>query len=388
MAVVAAPARCVDPGDACAVWRGGIVMPDGWEGVIGAASGTTAGTTDGSEAESRALPVESGDSASQQAAQVEGITSRDIGLRAAGCTKTDGSSDKGRVRWAKLGFAAGAANLCLIFYWLGYSRSTFYRLYTAESMILFSARWVTFKREKKHYYMFDFCYAANALLMLFLWGWPQCVWLHKVLFAYNAGPLAWSIVAFQNSIVFHSLYEWTSLLIHWYPMLVSWVLRWDEGSCELYSTCDVTTAGWWEWTNVAERWSWNDLFELGVLPMAPYLVWATLYYLKIFVISSKKIEQRGYETLYKYTTTEHALCKKVIHRYPLRLQPLAYMGYHSLLCWSSMAISVIFWYFPWVHTGLILVTTGASFWNGASYYLEASVVLEDSQACGAKDKRK
>lgn len=36
----------------------------------------------------------------------------------------------------------------------------------------------------------------------------------QVLFAYNAGPLAWSIVVFQNSIVFHSIYEVSLLICH------------------------------------------------------------------------------------------------------------------------------------------------------------------------------
>lgn len=312
-------------------------------------------------------------------AQASWVTNSPVKVRAAtaddaSSPKTHGNEPEKLLRRDKLAFVLGSANLCLIFYWLGYSKKTFYLLYTVESIILFSIRWVNFRREKKHYYMFDFCYAVNALLLAFLWIWPQCARLHKVLFAYNAGPLAWSIVVFQNSIVFHSLYEWTSLFLHWYPMLVSWTLRWDKSFCSLYSTCDASGTKWWKWISAYERWSWGDVFDLAVLPMAPYFVWAFLYYLKIFVISSKRIEQRGYETLYKYMISDNeGMCGKVMHRFPTRFQPLIYMMFHCMLCWFSMAISVFFWYFPVVHTGLILLTTGTSFWNGASHYLEATV---------------
>ena len=70
----------------------------------------------------------------------------------------------------------------------------------------------------------------------------------------------------------------------------------------------------WKWTIASERWS--DVYDLTVLPMAPYLLWACLYYLKIFVISSKRIEQRGYETLYKYMISDtEGMCGKVMHRW-------------------------------------------------------------------------
>lgn len=41
------------------------------------------------------------------------------------------------------------------------------------------------------------------------------------------------------------------------------------------------------------------MFELMLLPLGPYLLWAVAYYLKVFVISSDRISQRGYTTLYK-----------------------------------------------------------------------------------------
>lgn len=114
--------------------------------------------------------------------------------------------------------------------------------------MLFSVRWVLYRIKKWHYYLLDFCYLANLLLLAHLWIWPHSAMLHKVhsqqshanktpyipaslrevlaamftigpwasskssmmcdvqvTYAFGSGPLAWSIIAFRNSLVFHSL---------------------------------------------------------------------------------------------------------------------------------------------------------------------------------------
>lgn len=50
--------------------------------------------------------------------------------------------------------------------------------------------------------------------------------------------------------------------------------------------------------------------------MAPYIAWAVFYYLKLFVVSSKKIRDRGYETLYKYMLEDanFTLLKRIVFK--------------------------------------------------------------------------
>jgi hypothetical protein len=105
--------------------------------------------------------------------------------------------------------------------------------------------------------MLDFCYMANLLLLLHCWALPRSRALGKVgacistapfrnqpqpctrrqqisqsldpspnqikiTFAFNTGPLSWSILAFRNSLVLHSLDKVTSVYMHLAPALVSW----------------------------------------------------------------------------------------------------------------------------------------------------------------------
>lgn len=40
--------------------------------------------------------------------------------------------------------------------------------------------------------------------------------------------------------------------------------------------------------------------KMFLIPLGLYLLWALLYYVKVFIISSKKIKEKNYETMYVY----------------------------------------------------------------------------------------
>jgi hypothetical protein len=105
----------------------------------------------------------------------------------------------------KFAFVLGISHLTVSAYWLGWSPSTFYRLYTAKALLLLTLRLVLYRRAKMHYYLLDFCYYANALMLLHIWALPEACELQRILFAFSMGPLAWSIILFRNSMIFHSL---------------------------------------------------------------------------------------------------------------------------------------------------------------------------------------
>ena len=105
----------------------------------------------------------------------------------------------------KAAFVLGVSHLTISAYWLGNSPSTFYQLYTVKAALLLGLRLVLYRRQKMHYYLLDFCYYANALMLLHAWALPELCALRRILFAFSMGPLAWSIILFRNSMIFHSL---------------------------------------------------------------------------------------------------------------------------------------------------------------------------------------
>ena len=65
-------------------------------------------------------------------------------------------------------------------YWLGGSPQTFYKYYTAKAVVLYGSRFYLYKSKNWHYYMLEFCYFANILLLLEVWVFPQSPTFHKV----------------------------------------------------------------------------------------------------------------------------------------------------------------------------------------------------------------
>lgn len=105
----------------------------------------------------------------------------------------------------KFAFLLGVFHICASAFWIGRSPSTFYQLYTVKAIFLGLLRFYMYRKEKMHYYLLDFCYYANVLHVVQVWFFPESCSLQKILFAFSMGPLAWSIVAFRNSLIFHSL---------------------------------------------------------------------------------------------------------------------------------------------------------------------------------------
>ncbi|PNW85743.1 hypothetical protein CHLRE_03g207351v5 [Chlamydomonas reinhardtii] len=264
----------------------------------------------------------------------------------------------------KLTFLLGVSMMWTCAFWLGRSPSSFYLLYGGVGAVLMAARWASYISRKWHYYLYDFCYYANLLLVLQLWLLPRWAPLAKVTFSYNTGPLAWSIITFRNSLVFHDLDKVTSLFLHLVPALVSWSLRWYGDPARFGPPPEATE-------QERERWHRAGGLSNVLLPMASYVVWAVAYYLKIFVFSRAKIQQRGYRTLFNYVTSQkkgtfHAIARRI----PPPLQPPVYLFLHLCFCMTTFLVALGCWYSFWAHTALLAAVASASIWHGGSYYFE------------------
>lgn len=123
-----------------------------------------------------------------------------------------------------------------------------------------------------HYFLADLCYYVNFMTVSFLWGFPKSRRLFISVYALSNGSLAWAIIAWRNSLVFHSMDKVTSLFIHIMPpvllhTLVHLVpLEWQQEHFPAIGKVpklDITTTIGWA--------------------SVPYLVWQVLYHLFITV---------------------------------------------------------------------------------------------------------
>ena len=118
----------------------------------------------------------------------------------------------------KLTFIFGVMQLVFHAFFIGRYQHTFY--YTFHSIyisIMIFGKWVYYKHLGWHYYMTDFCYAANTLVVLLLHVYPKNESLFLTCFFFANGPLAVAVGTFRNQMVFHKIDNLTSLAIHMCP---------------------------------------------------------------------------------------------------------------------------------------------------------------------------
>lgn len=184
------------------------------------------------------------------------------------------------MRVDKLSFVCGVLIIMIIEAVLLLSPERMHLLYTILLVPLMIARYVTYRADMQHYFMYDFCYFAQVLLVLHMYVYPNNVRLGRALFSISNGPLLLAIVMWRNSIVFHSFDKMTSMFIHILPPLVTFCDRWavhlSDGTYPPYEEMDDSIS-----TIVNDFW---------LVPFSYYVVWQTAYLFKTEVISRKKLE--------------------------------------------------------------------------------------------------
>lgn len=74
-----------------------------------------------------------------------------------------------------------------------YPHDIFYHYYVALTLVMLVVRWAHYYSLGWHYYISDFCYYANLLIILTLTLWPKNDRLIKMCFLFSEGAIAVSI---------------------------------------------------------------------------------------------------------------------------------------------------------------------------------------------------
>ncbi|KAI7871209.1 hypothetical protein BDF14DRAFT_1764356 [Spinellus fusiger] len=276
----------------------------------------------------------------------------------------------------KISFVVGVSNTCVTPA-LALRKPLWLPLfYTLQVLTLIALRYIIYRSKRWHYFVFDLCYYVNAMVMLFLWAYPSSTALFITAFCLTNGPVAWAVITWRNSLVFHSLDKVTSVCIHMFPPLVTYVIRWMPTL--LCDDNDPTRS-------IVER-QRNAQFpalaslsriEFGQAMLysnAAYILWQTLYFLFIMVGRREKVESGLRLTSYSWLLNDTHGKKGFIQRtafifgekYKLYMFMLLQLVYNIVTIVPTYYLYTHFW----LHTAFLITMFASSVWNGANYYIE------------------
>mmetsp|Transcript_12003 Transcript_12003/g.28017 ORF Transcript_12003/g.28017 Transcript_12003/m.28017 type:complete len:359 (-) Transcript_12003:148-1224(-) len=148
-------------------------------------------------------------------------------------------------RLPRIAFELGVVNLVFSAWLFGAYPEHFFLVYLCEFPLLLLLIVVRWSAVKRLLYLAEFCWVTNVLgwlylaleLLPFVGGkhpLPAAIRLGfaRALFATANAPLALSVLALSNALVFHDLERWGSLTIHFGPALVSWAIKWKSAKVQ------------------------------------------------------------------------------------------------------------------------------------------------------------
>ena len=268
------------------------------------------------------------------------------------------------------------------YYWMWYS---------VVMTGLLSLRVYSYVVKRWGFFMFDFCYfvvACNILNCLFF---PSNAMFWKISFMFSNGPLLVAMLAWRNSLVFHSLDKMTSFYIHFLGALLTFLARWHpvrdvDVMCEerLSNSPSTTTVDATLTYVQCPTLTWTDAV---VYPCVAYFAWQVLQIILtegIFkaMINNDTTLQTSIRWLCKDKRNGmHILCKSVCRKIGVFGPTETFDGDQwksKLIFWVAQFIytlvtlvpGIIVYHNYWLNVvWLLFVMTGVT-WNGASFYIE------------------
>eukprot|EP00301_Raphidiophrys_heterophryoidea_P011661 c17823_g1_i1.p1 GENE.c17823_g1_i1~~c17823_g1_i1.p1 ORF type:complete len:360 (-),score=62.00 c17823_g1_i1:57-1136(-) len=267
----------------------------------------------------------------------------------------------------KIAFTIGVINTAFTSFLIGKAPTSFYLWHSPKAVVLIFLRWWAFRSEKKHYLLYDFCYWANGLVLLYTWVFPHNATLFQISFLCANGPLAWSILAFNQALVFHSWQHVTSVFIHISPMFLTYGLRWHYD--DQFTVCDDMNGD--GKADLGDCGSVGSVQLLWDAMTKFYLWWIVLYYVWVFVVLGKYIEQKGFQTLYDRVTNSGPLAPLLrrIQAHHL-IKKAVYILFHLVFGFLTMMLACVLWHNHACNFLFLLAMPAASAWNAATFYFD------------------
>jgi len=232
-------------------------------------------------------------------------------------------------------------------------------VYSVHVLYFLPTRFYVYKKKHWHYFLFDLCYYAQILCLVYLWAAPgnTTLWVAAYLLAH--GSLASAVITWRNSLVFHDLDKVISLFIHIYPPLVFTVIRHFYPNVESRFPAAA---------KVKELEAGQSLFISTII----YLIWQTLYWKFVLVDKRKKIESGQRTTSFSFLISDQrGFIGKMLGATPPQQREMYFMlGQLLYSVLTSLPAVFLLYTSPKWSGAFLLFIFAVSVWNGGGYYIE------------------
>lgn len=219
----------------------------------------------------------------------------------------------------------------------------FPKWYIATVILMLLFRIADYTQKKEHFFLIDFCYTVGLQILFFLIWRFHSVHLATRTFGLGAGVLGWSTVLFSNGLTLHRLDEACSLWIHTVPSLLAYTLRWTNAASVIYHE------------SASFVFSSEHLLQYYVACYAPYVVWATGYYLVIAKAFKSLTIDGDYMTLIKFVIRKSPKISTLLNIFGPKRQTEAFMLYHGIFFTITTFIGYICFFNRTLHSAFLVV---------------------------------
>eukprot|EP00397_Hematodinium_sp_SG-2012_P046213 GEMP01052134.1.p1 GENE.GEMP01052134.1~~GEMP01052134.1.p1 ORF type:complete len:369 (+),score=25.63 GEMP01052134.1:170-1276(+) len=275
------------------------------------------------------------------------------------------SLDTGNEFWQKVMFVVSVILVVVVTYAFFVDLILLIFIYTILFPSLIVVRFVIYYRKRWHYFLLDFCYFANVLLLINLWLLPHNWEFFMLTFGALQSTLLPSVAIFRNMVVLHCLDRMTSVFIHIVPSLILFAVRWKPKG--IYDDMVVENLS----STVMSRSVWicgvGTLFALAHQLL--YIIFVELLG-RLFPDCITVQKNQNYLTSVRYLVSKSKILQRFLKRYPIIVRHLI-MHIAFVVGNFLFSIPAVACYEYKLMGSIYLIVFGlCAIWNGATFYID------------------
>lgn len=249
--------------------------------------------------------------------------------------------------------------------------------------IKFIHRIFEFHYYKWDFYLIDFCYIVNFLVIFFQEYFKNTIYREFFFFSafgFALGPILFATFIFNYGFVFHNTVKFTSFWIHYSPGLAMFLTRWHNE--EIRNFVNNLILSYFSGVNkkFEDFLSFKEITNLRFISFGfilnffekcskIYFIWFVIYYLIIFKISYKFTSKNGYLTQFA-ASSENSRDKKYLKIFGDGYEGIAFMFMHFRYVGMCISISFLFLFSYQLCLITFIMCILTVIWNTSTYYIE------------------